>query len=118
VPGQRLRRSRLVSVTLPVEIRLLSKPGCHLCDDARDVIERVRDALAPDVSTVLHEQNILDDPELARMHSEDIPVVLIEGRRHAIHRVDEPRLTAALIKAAKTRTPPRLTAALRRKKRQ
>lgn len=89
-----------------VRITLLSKPGCHLCDDARETIESVRSELAAaadgGVATELEELDILQDAKLARLHSEDIPVVLIEGRRHAIWRVDRNRLEAALRRAART----------------
>lgn len=86
----------------PVDITLLSKPGCHLCDDARSVIERVRAVLDEQgTETSLEEIDILQDEQLARLHSEEIPVVFINGRRHAIWRVDEGRLTAALQKAAR-----------------
>lgn len=87
-----------------VEITLLSKPGCHLCDDARAVIDQVRSAFeGTRIDTVLDEVNILDDPQLARLHAEDIPVVLVNGRRHAIWRVDAARLAAAIEKAARPR---------------
>lgn len=84
-----------------VEIELLSKPGCHLCDDARSVIERTQQELAGRVATVLTEVNILEDQKLARLHAEDIPVVIVGGKQHAIWRVDPERLTAAIEKAAK-----------------
>lgn len=90
----------------PVEITLLSKPGCHLCDDARAAIHRVMRELRVEeqaVDCTLDEVNILDDVGLARLHAEDIPVVLINGRRHAFWRVDETRLAKAVLKAAKPR---------------
>ncbi|MGK0722296.1 glutaredoxin family protein [Leucobacter sp. W1478] len=85
----------------PVVITLLSKPGCHLCDDARVVINRVRGELAGrGIVATLDERNILADVQLARLHSEDIPVVLIGGRRHAIWRVDAQKLTRAVERAS------------------
>ena len=84
-----------------VQITLIGKPGCHLCDDARAVIEAVRvDVAARGIETTLLEQNILEDAALARKHSESIPVVLLGTRRHAIWRVDPVKLTAAIEKAA------------------
>lgn len=84
-----------------VEITLLSKPGCHLCDEARQVVELTREKLETRIRTELEEINILEHPELARMHAEDIPVVLIDGRQHAIWRVDPARLERAIEKAVK-----------------
>ena len=84
-----------------VHLTLLSKPGCHLCDDARAVIERVRASLrSRGVETELQELNILEDERLARRHSEEIPVVQINGRRHAIWRVDATKLERAIERAA------------------
>lgn len=86
----------------PVPITLIGKPGCHLCDDARVVIERVRADLAADgLATQLEELNILDDEALARLHSEEIPVVRVGEKRHAIWRVDPEKFEAAVRRAAR-----------------
>lgn len=88
----------------PVSLTLLSKPGCHLCDEARAVVEQVRaEAAERGIETSLEEVDILSDPELARLHAEDIPVLRVNGRRHAIWRVDASRLAAAIEKAARPR---------------
>lgn len=85
-----------------VELTLIGKPGCHLCDDAREVIAAVRGELSQrGIGTSLEELDILQDEQLARRHSESIPVVLVNGRRHAIWRVDPARLAAAVEKAAR-----------------
>ena len=72
---------------------LLGKPGCHLCDDARVVVQTV---LADHPEVAFEERSILDDPELMDAYAEEIPVVLIDDRVHTIWRVDENRLRAAL----------------------
>jgi len=74
-------------------LTLLTRPGCHLCDDARGVIAGVLDSF-PAVEFV--ETSILDDPALAERYVEEIPVVLIDGAVHNIWRVDADRLTSAL----------------------
>lgn len=85
----------------PVVITLLSKPGCHLCDDARVVIDSVLAELeARGIEAVCTERSILDDPELSRLHAEDIPVVFVGGKRHAIWRVDAAKLTRAIERAS------------------
>ncbi len=87
-----------------VQLTLIGKPGCHLCDDARQVIETVRaEAAARGISTELTELDILEDPALARKHSEHIPVVQIAGKQHAIWRVEPAKLTAAIEKSARGR---------------
>ena len=73
-------------------ITLLSKPGCHLCDAARAVIERV----ATDLGVGWVERSIEDDPTLRERYWEQIPVTFVDGRQHDYWRVDETRLRAAL----------------------
>ena len=75
-----------------VRITLLGKPGCHLCDDARLVIERV----ASDVGVGWAEVDITSDPELLEKWSEQIPVTLVDGVQHDFWRVGEARLRKAL----------------------
>jgi Glutaredoxin-like domain (DUF836) len=78
--------------SVPARITLLSKPGCHLCGPAREVIERV----AADLGVTWVELSILDDPELTAAYSEKIPVTLVDGAQHAVWRVSESRLRRAL----------------------
>ena len=72
---------------------LISKPGCHLCDDAQEIILEVLKDF-PDVS--FEEKNMLDDQKLIDAYSEEIPVVLIDGKQHSFWRVDSQRLREAL----------------------
>lgn len=73
-------------------ITLIGKPGCHLCDEARDVVARV----AGETGTGWRELSIIDDPKLAERYWEQIPVVLVDGVQHDFWRVDERRLREAL----------------------
>jgi glutaredoxin len=77
-------------------ITLISKPGCHLCDAAR---ETVLEVVAGTDLTSFEEKSIEDDPELYEKYVEEIPVVLINGRVHNIWRVDADRLRSALLEA-------------------
>ena len=54
---------------------LYGKPGCHLCDDAREVVERVRAEHPFD----LREVDVSLDPGLNREYGERIPVVSVNG---------------------------------------
>ena len=74
-------------------LTLISKPGCHLCDEARSVITEVLVSF-PDVT--FEEKNMLEDQALVNLYSEEIPVVLIDGRQHSFWRVEEKRLRSAL----------------------
>lgn len=79
-----------------VAVTLLTKPGCHLCDDARAIVEPI---VAEVDGVVLEERSILDDPELNARYWDEIPVVLIDGAVHTIWRVDPARLRSALQEA-------------------
>ena len=82
-------------------ITLISKPGCHLCDEARDVIERV----ARDLGVQWVERSLLDDPDLSAAYSEQVPVTLVDGEQHDYWGVDEGRLRAALGSSGPTGDP-------------
>lgn len=73
-------------------ISLVSRPGCHLCDDVREVVARV----AADLGVTWEEVSIDDHEELRAAYAEQIPVTLVDGRRHDYWRVDEARLRRAL----------------------
>jgi len=73
-------------------VTLYGKPGCHLCDDARDVVA----AVCADLGIGWDEVDITTDAELGRRFGEQIPVTMVDGRQHDFWRVDEARLRAAL----------------------
>jgi glutaredoxin len=73
-------------------VLLYSRPGCHLCDQARAVVERV----CADLDIDWVEVDIESDEELHRRYWEQIPVTLVDGRQHDFWRVDPDRLRAAL----------------------
>ena len=73
-------------------ITLLTRPGCHLCDDARAVIASV----AADLGVPWHERDITESDSDLRAYGDMIPVTLIDGVQHDFWRVSEPRLRAAL----------------------
>ncbi|HEX8497388.1 MAG TPA: glutaredoxin family protein [Actinomycetales bacterium] len=79
-------------MSLAPRITLLGRPGCHLCEAARDVVRRVSD----DTGAGWVELNVDDDPELLATWSDQVPVTLVDGRQHDYWRVDETRLRAAL----------------------
>lgn len=73
-------------------VRLLTRPGCHLCDDARLVVR----AVCAELGESYDEVNISTDPELMDKYAEQIPVTLVDGRQHDYWRVDPARLRVAL----------------------
>lgn len=74
-------------------VTLVTKPGCHLCDAAREIVVAV---VSDTPGAELVEKSITDDAELYDRFVEEIPVVLINDRVHNIWRVDAVRLSAAL----------------------
>jgi len=75
-----------------IALALYSRPGCHLCDDMKAVIARV----ARSVPLTLEEIDISGDADLEARYGVDIPVLMIEGRLAAKHRITEADLERLL----------------------
>jgi glutaredoxin len=73
-------------------ITLLGRPGCHLCDDAREVVERV----AADLSVGFAERDITASPEDMAEYWDKIPVTFVDGVQIDFWRISETRLRDAL----------------------
>ncbi|MFI9835274.1 MAG: glutaredoxin family protein [Streptomyces sp.] len=73
-------------------VTLIRKPGCHLCDDAQLVVERV----CGEVGARWEQKDISTDQTLHDQYWEQIPVVLVDGEQHTFWRVNEDRLRKAL----------------------
>jgi len=73
-------------------VTVLSTRGCHLCEQACADVARI----AGEFGVPWDELDITDDRDLMAEHGEQVPVILVDGRRHDCWRVDEPRLRAAL----------------------
>lgn len=67
-----------------IQVEIYSRPGCHLCDDAKAVIE----PFARTYPLVLTVTNIDTDPNLRSAYGTEIPVVFINGTEAFRHRVD------------------------------
>lgn len=74
------------------QVRLIGKPGCHLCDEARTVVA----AECRRAGVDLVEVSILDDPDLHARYWDRIPVVEVDGDVVESLRVDTTRLRARL----------------------
>ena len=73
-------------------VRLLSKPGCHLCEDAEAVVA----AVCSDLGETFEVVDVTGDPELFATYGDQIPVTFVDGAQHDFWRVDPARLRAAL----------------------
>ena len=68
----------------PRDVTLYTRPGCHLCDEAKKVIA----PLLREFGAVLREVNIDENAALKERYGWDIPVIFIGKRKVAKHRVD------------------------------
>lgn len=73
-------------------VTMYGRVNCHLCDEARAVIAGV----CADLGEEFVEIDVDSDPDLVRKFSDEVPVTLVDGRRHDFWRVSESRLRAAL----------------------
>jgi glutaredoxin len=78
------REDERLAAAHPLEVTLYTRPGCHLCEDAKEVMN----PLLKEYGVSLKEVNIDEDRELTERYGLDIPVVLVGGRKAAKHRVD------------------------------
>jgi glutaredoxin len=89
-------------VSKVISLTLLIKPGCHLCEDAREVVNQAIEEFSKARSTTtqieFQELNILEDETLLQKHAEEIPVLQINGATHAYWRIEKERLIKALSK--------------------
>ena len=77
-----------------IALTLYSRPGCHLCDDMKAVVERVARTSTP-VPTI-EVIDISSNPELEALYGLEIPVLLVNGKKAAKYRVTEDALRRML----------------------
>jgi len=74
------------------EVTLITRTGCHLCQDAEATLRRLVDELG----FGYRELDVDSDPAWRAEYSDRVPVILIDGKEHGYWRVEEPRFRAAL----------------------
>lgn len=79
----------------PLEVTLYTRPGCHLCEEAKATIE----PLLVEFGAKLREVNIEGDAMLTERYGWDIPVVFIGSRKAAKHRVEREQFRRQLMEA-------------------
>lgn len=77
---------------MSARVTMYTRPGCHLCDDALDVVAAVCAAKGADFELV----NVDDDPELRERYGEQVPVVAVDGSTVGFWRIDAQVLAQAL----------------------
>lgn len=82
----------------PIQIDIYSRPGCHLCDEAKGVIERVRRRVPLSICVI----NIEEDSQLETAYGTEIPVIFINGKKAFKYHVDEAALEKKVKRLWKT----------------
>lgn len=77
-----------------IALTIYTRPGCHLCDEMKQVVRRV--AQTGDERISIDEVDISGDPDLESRYGLEIPVLLVEGRKVAKYRISEDALRRAL----------------------
>jgi glutaredoxin len=76
----------------PARLRLLTRKDCHLCHEAKQVLDRV----IPDHDVQLEIVDVDSSPELAGRYGNELPVLLLNGSKASKLRMDEGRLRRRL----------------------
>ncbi len=79
---------------MTIRVELYSRPGCHLCDEMKAVLERAR--LGLDVQ--LSEVDISQDPELQTRYGWDIPLLFVNGHKAFKYRATENEMRRRLLR--------------------
>ena len=77
---------------MTARVTLYTRVGYHLCEQAREVVR----AVCAETGEGFEEVDVDSSVELQEAYTEQVPVTLVDGRRHDFWRVDATRLRAAL----------------------
>ncbi|GAA5177897.1 glutaredoxin family protein [Rugosimonospora acidiphila] len=69
-------------------LTLITRPGCHLCDVAKDELARI----AADTGEDWDELDVESDAALEAEYGDRVPVIMLDGKEHGYWRVEEGRL--------------------------
>jgi glutaredoxin len=94
--GRRQRRPGSQRGPRPARVTLVTRAGCHLCDEATMVLRR----LSAENGFAWDELDVDADPEWADAYGDKVPVILVDGEEHGYWRVEEARLLRALRETA------------------
>jgi glutaredoxin len=77
---------------VPIPVIIYSRPGCHLCDEMKAVVERV----SRSVPLAIQEVDISGDPALEGDYGIEIPVLFVDGKKTAKYKITEEELRKVL----------------------
>ena len=78
---------------MPARVMLYTRPGCHLCEDARGVVEATCAALGQDWLEI----NVDSDAALKERYGDGVPVATVDGEVVGFWHIDPERLRSALV---------------------
>jgi glutaredoxin len=76
------------------KVTVYSRQGCHLCEDAENTLESLREELNFEIEVI----DIDKDAELVKLYSDQVPVIHIDGIHHDFYKVDPTRFRSSLEK--------------------
>lgn len=77
---------------MTARVTLYTREGCHLCQEARETVDRV----CAELGERYEEVDVDTDAALRERFTDEVPVTFVDGRQHDFWRVDEERLRRAL----------------------
>ena len=75
-------------------VTVYSRHGCHLCENAVNTLEGMREELAFTIEVIYIDGN----PELEKLYGHEVPVIHINGEHHDFFKVDPERFRSSLEK--------------------
>lgn len=91
-----LEEPRLANAS-PLDVTLYTRPGCHLCDEAKAALQ----PLLAEFGATLREVNVDSEDELRARYGDDVPVIFLGARKVAKHRIDVAQFRRQLAQAAR-----------------
>ena len=79
---------------MSIKVEVISRRGCHLCEVAENVVRSVQEEISFELEVMFVDGNI----ELESKYGEEVPVTLINGRRHDYFKVDRERFKNELLR--------------------
>jgi len=73
-------------------VTVYSRHGCHLCEDAIQTLEGMRQELRFSIDVICIDGN----PELEKLYGNEVPVIHINGEHHDFYKVDPERFRTSL----------------------
>jgi glutaredoxin len=78
---------------MKTQVTIYTRQNCHLCEVAKEVVESARNEVKFELEVIF----IDGDVELEKLYGEEVPVTMINGKRHDYFKVDRNRFIEAVL---------------------